>query len=371
MLSAMKFPSSYYQGRNALLEFPQWAMAWGKSFLFIGSKSALKAGQPKLEKAFEGLDCPVRFELCSGIPCKSEIDRLRAISDEMQPDVVCAMGGGSIMDVCRAIALNSGRNLIMIPTACASDAPCTYVSVFYSEDGTTIVGDQLFHKCPDMVYVDLDILANAPARLMISGMGDALATIYEATTCYKNGIPAGQGYRFTNTAMVLAQTAKDLILENGFMALQAAKAHLVTPAFEKVVEANTFLSGIGGLNTGCAGAHGIADILSSIPGGHDWMHGERVAVGLVAQLILEGYKEEEIAQVINFCQSVELPCTIAELGMDVESTAWAVAEKSVGDHFITNMNCDISPEAIHDALVTAVILAGYEEEDEHEHCCCH
>ncbi len=370
MLSAMKFPSGYFQGRDALLDFAAQAAPWGKSFLFIGSKSALKAARPKLEKSFIGVDGAIRFELCSGIPCKSEIDRLRAIAEEMDPDVVCAMGGGSVMDVCRAIALNMDKKLIMIPTACASDAPCTYVSVFYSEDGTTIVGDQLFHKCPDMVYVDLDVVANAPARLLVSGIGDALATYYEASTCLKNGVPAGQGYRFTHTAMALCRCAKDIVLENGFMALQAAQAHLITPAFEKIVEANTFLSGVGGLNTGCAGAHGLADILSSVPGGHAWMHGERVAVGLVAQLILEDYKEDEIAEVIGFCQSVGLPCSIADLGLDVESTAALVAEKSVGDHFITNMNCDISVGAIRDALLTAVILSSPVcEEAEHDHHC--
>ncbi len=36
---------------------------------------------------------------------------------------------------------------------------------------------------PNLVLVDTDIIANAPARLLVSGMGDALATYFEAKAC--------------------------------------------------------------------------------------------------------------------------------------------------------------------------------------------
>ena len=58
--------------------------------------------------------------------------------------------------------------MVMIPTAAASDAPCTFVSVLYSENGQEIVGDRIFHKCPDLVYVDTTIVAQAPVRLPVS-----------------------------------------------------------------------------------------------------------------------------------------------------------------------------------------------------------
>ena len=45
--------------------------------------------------------------------------------------------------------------------------------MLYSENGQEIVGDRIFHKCPDLVYVDTTIVAQAPVRLLVSGMGDA------------------------------------------------------------------------------------------------------------------------------------------------------------------------------------------------------
>ena len=249
--------------------------------------------------------------------------------------------------------------MVMIPTAAASDAPCTFVSVLYSENGQEIVGDRIFHKCPDLVYVDTTIVAQAPVRLLVSGMGDALATWYEMESC------AGSGHEMSNTAVALCRICRELILENGMLARLAAENHIVIPALERVIEANCFLSGIGGVNTGCSGAHGFGDYLSSLPGGHDYMHGERVMVGLVIQLILEGYQEQEIRRVIRFGRKVGLPVSVAELFEEpIEELAHRIGQDTYNDHFVCHMNCDHSAQAIEGAVRMAVALAKEMEQEE-------
>lgn len=352
MSGSMKFPAAYYQGKNALGEFAARTQCYGTSFLFVGSKSALKAAQPQLEASFAGTGASVSFELSSGVPCKSEIQRVAEVAEKSGAQVICAIGGGGVMDIVRWVAMDLGRAMVMIPTAAASDAPCTFVTVLYSEDGGGIVGDRIYHKCPDLVYVDTTVVAQAPVRLLVSGMGDALATWYEMESCVGGGMAA------TETAKALCRTCRTLILENGAMARQAAEAHVVTPALERVVEANCFLSGIGGVNTGCAGAHGFGDYLSSMPGGHDYMHGERVMVGLVIQLILEGYPEEEIRRVISFGQAVGLPVSVADLfDRPVEEVARQMGLDTCEDHFVVHMTCDHSAQAIEGAVRMAAVLA--------------
>lgn len=352
MSGSMKFPAAYYQGKNALEEFAVHTQCYGTSFLFVGSKSALKASQEKLTRSFSGTSARIHFELSSGVPCASEIGRVQGLAEESGAQVLCAVGGGGVMDIVRSVAMDLGRTMIMIPTAAASDAPCTFVTVLYSESGEQIVGDRIFHKCPDMVYVDTTVVSQAPVRLMVSGMGDALATWYEMESCVGGGMAA------TETAKALCRTCRELILENGVMARLAAETHVVTPALERVVEANCFLSGIGGVNTGCAGAHGFGDYLSTLPGGHDYMHGERVMVGLVIQLILEGYPEEEIRRVIRFGQTVGLPVCVADLfDRPVEEVARQIGLDTQEDHFVVHMNCDHSAQAIEGAVRMAVVLA--------------
>ena len=357
MISAIKFPASYFQGKNALLEFEQHTGCYGKSFLFIGSKSALNAAKPKLEASFAQSESRICFERTSGIPCRSEISRLKEFAAEADTEVICAVGGGGVMDIVRSIAMHLTKPMIMIPTSVASDAPCTYVSVIYSEDGTKIIGDEQFHKCPDLVFVDSSIVAEAPVRLVVSGMGDALATIYEAKSCFTNGIPAGGKYAITSTAMVLCNACRDIVMEHGYLAYLAAKNHVVTPSLEKIIEANCFLSGIGGLNTGCAGAHGFGDFISTLPGGHAYLHGERVAVGLIIQLVLEGYPRNEIEEIIRLALSIGLPVSLRDLGFeDLQRTAELIGQGAHEDHFIVHMNCDHSAEAIKGAALTAAAL---------------
>ena len=144
MSLSMKFPGAYFQGKDALEEFAEHTMCYGRSFLFVGSKSALRVSKEKLAHSFSGTDAQIQFELTSGVPCASEVQRVTKLAADSGAQVLCAIGGGGVMDIVRSAAMDLGRAMVMIPTAAASDAPCTFVSVLYSENGQEIVGDRIF-----------------------------------------------------------------------------------------------------------------------------------------------------------------------------------------------------------------------------------
>ena len=136
------------------------------------------------------------------------------------------------------------------------------------------------------------------------------------------------------------------------------ESHIVTPQLENVIEANCFLSGVGGANTGNSGAHGIGDYLGKLPMGHDFMHGERVYVGLMTQMIMEQYPEKEIIEMMRFGRKVGLPLSLADMHVcDVRETAYAVAEALQGDHFIVNLCCDTSVDIMAGAIIQASTMA--------------
>ena len=57
---------------------------------------------------------------------------------------------------------------------------CT--SVIYTDEG--VFEEYLFLPAnPNMVLMDTEIIAKSPVRLTVSGMGDALATYFEARAC--------------------------------------------------------------------------------------------------------------------------------------------------------------------------------------------
>ncbi len=61
-------------------------------------------------------------------------------------------------------------------------------------------------KNPDMVLVDTEIVSKAPLRYLVAGIGDAMATFYEARVCYNNPKARNMlGTRITATALALAE----------------------------------------------------------------------------------------------------------------------------------------------------------------------
>jgi glycerol dehydrogenase len=89
----------------------------------------------------------------------------------------------------------------------------------------------------------------------------------------------------------------------------------VTPALEKVIEANTLMSGLGFESAGLASAHSIHNGLTQLPGTHAYFHGEKVAFGVLAGLFLANRPAKMIDEVYDFCQSVGLPVKLAQIGI--------------------------------------------------------
>lgn len=353
-MKQMQFPGKFCVGNDILKKFASYASCYGEKFVFIGGTRAMQATGEELKKSFADSKAVCSFVSCGKLVTVSEIERITALPEIRDADVLCAVGGGSCMDITRTIANRNKKVLVMIPTTVASDAPCSFVSVFYSEDGNDVVGDEVFYKSPDLVLVDSKIIANAPARHIAAGMGDALATFYEATTCYNNA----NGNGITETAMMLGKLCREIILTHGLAAYRSVEKRIVTPQLEKVIEANCFLSGVGGANTGCSAGHGIGDYLCQIPGGHNYMHGERVYVGLMIQLILEQYPEEELLSLMQFGRRTGLPVCIGDLGVEnVAETAQLLAKGLQGDHFMVNLSCDYSENILAGAICYVQCLA--------------
>ena len=96
-------------------------------------------------------------------------------------------------------------------------------------------------------------------------------------------------------------------------------ARAPTPALERVVEANNLLSGLGFESGGLAVAHAVHNGITEIPGSHDYIHGEKVAFGLLTQLVLEGQPQTEINEILHYQKAVGLPITLAQVGVDANN----------------------------------------------------
>lgn len=356
MLRLMRAPSKYVQGKDALLEFYENTKDLGFSFLFICSRSGYKIGKPKIEKSFEGTNAKLIFEIFNGISSTGEIERMQNIVKENNIKVVGAIGGGSAIDTAKATAYYENLPVVIMPTVTATDAPCTGLSVIYNDDGSFL--KYIFYpKNPDAVIVDSSIIAKAPVKFLVAGMGDALGTYFEARACYKANSPSLENGGITKSAMALCKLCYETLLADGYKAKLAVEQGLLTPAVESIIEANTYLSGVGADNGGLAVSHSVYNGFTALEECESTMHGDLVAFGTIAQLIIENAPTEEITQVINFCVSVGLPVTLAQVGVkDVKRVKIAAEKACIEGETIHNMLGDVTPEELYDALLTADAL---------------
>lgn len=358
-MKLFRAPLKYVQGKGALFNFYQETKDLGTSFLFICSKSGYKHCKNKIEKSFEGSDCKLHFEIFGGISSNGEIEKMRNIVCEEKIEVIVGVGGGSAIDTAKATAHYEKRPVAIVPTICATDAPCTGLSVIYKDDGT--FDSYIFYpKNPEAVIVDSEIIANAPTKFLVAGMGDALGTYFEARACLRTDSPSLENGGIMLSSMALCELCYKTLLKCGYQAKLAAQRHIVTPALDAIIEANTYLSGVGADNGGLAVAHSVYNGFTALEECEETMHGSLVALGTIAQLLLENAPKEEIKEVMDFCFNVGLPVTLKEVGVtDAERVHIAAEKACVTGESIHNMAGDVTPDQLYDAIL-AVDLLGQE-----------
>ena len=159
-----------------------------------------------------------------------------------------------------------------------------------------------------------------------------------------------------------AELCFDTLMEEGVKAKLALEAGACTPAVEKIIEANTLLSGIGFESGGLAGAHAIHNGFTVLEECHSMYHGEKVAFGTIAQLVLENMPADELEDIIGFCIDVGLPVTLKELGVEevTKEKIMAVAVAACAENdTLHNMPFEVTPEKVCAAILAADAYGKY------------
>jgi glycerol dehydrogenase len=364
-LQAIIGPRKYVQGRGVLQTIGPQVADLGKDALVIADDNVWGLVGKKLERSFKGAKVRLVKEVFGGEASHPEIDRMAQAAKKAKAAVVVGVGGGKTLDAAKAVGHQIGGSWVTVPTVASTDAPTSALSVIYTDDG--IFQEYVFFpRNPDLVLVDTELCANAPYRYLVSGMGDALATWVEARATAEARKSTMAGGAPTMAALALARLCWDTLLSYGFLARHAAEQHVVTPALEKVVEANTLLSGVGFESGGLAAAHAIHNGLTALPQTHHYMHGEKVNFGTLTQFALEDRPTKEINEFVGFCMSVGLPTTLEDLDLGgvakAELMAVAKAATAPGET-IHNMPFSVTPQMVVDAMIAADSYArAYEQQ---------
>lgn len=315
MKTAIFFPGKYVQGNGLLAEAGPLIAKLGRRPLLCWGRRSREAVQTALLASLAQAGLEPTEALFNGECTQAEARRLADAATAARADVIVGIGGGKVLDAAKAAAAFNGLRLAVIPTIASNDAPTSACTVWYNDAGAA-VGFDLWPFNPDLVLVDTGVLARAPVRYFVAGMGDALATWPEAQAASRAGSASCAGGAPTLAAMALARLCFDTLAASALAARDDAARGAVTPAVEQVVEANVLLSGIGWESGGLACAHAVANALPAFPETHRCLHGEKVAFGLAAQLCLEPDRDEaERLRIVTLLAGLGLPVTFAQLGI--------------------------------------------------------
>ncbi len=356
-MSTTLFPGKYVQGYDALQRLGKEVAKMGKSAYVICDPFVY---ENLLSGFVDILQQDLDAEIISfGGECSDEeIQKLKKLATQQQAQVIVGIGGGKTLDTAKAVSHEMKKPVAIIPTLASTDAPCSALSVIYTEEGE-FKRYLVLDKNPDLVLIDTKVVVHAPARFLVSGMGDALATWFEAESCKKSYAANMSGDVGSLAAYALAEVCYHTLLDYGLEAKLACDAQVVTPALERIVEANTLLSGLGFESGGLAAAHAIHNGLTVLEQTHAYFHGEKVAFGTLVSLVLTGKDAEVIDRVYQFCTSVGLPTTLADIGLDGVSDAelMQVAQASTAEgETIHNEPCTVTADKVFAAIKVADAL---------------
>lgn len=320
-------PSEYILQEDALELLEQKLLERGlkKVLIVHGTKSwqAARAYWPTLsavnydEHTYRG-ECSIE-----------EIEELAGILYEHNYDGVIGVGGGKVLDLVKAVCDKTRVQAILVPTLASNCSPWTPLSVLYDQSGAFIRYD-VYPVCTSLVLIEPNILLQGPKEMFIAGIGDTLAKWYEADV---------QMAKLPNKPVPLqvsyytARQCKELILKHSEGAIQAIHEGVLNDDFIKIVETIIALGGmVGGFGDHygrIAGAHSIHNGLTVLDETHHVLHGEKVAYGILVQLIIEE-KKSEIDYLLPFYQRLGLPCSLKELGIQevTEIVVQKIAEKA-------------------------------------------
>ncbi len=320
------FPG-YTIGEDAYSNIPAVCAPFGRKAAIIGGKRALAAAEEKIRKAVEGSDIEITGTFWYGGEASVEnIEMLRPqVADA---DMIFAVGGGKAIDTCKVLAHDTHRPFFTFPTIASTCASCTSLGILYHPDGS--LREYSFSKVPPThIFIDPQIIADAPVKYLWAGMGDTMAKHFECTISSRGDVPAHSDAM----GIALSTMCAEPILRWGQQAMEDCKAHRVTKELTEVILGIIVSTGLVSnfvqvdYTTGLA--HAIYNGFTILPSTEEnhHLHGEVVAYGILAMLTIDKQLEER-DKVMHFNRSIGLPTKLSDIHAKQEDLT-AVAEKAL------------------------------------------
>ena len=299
-----------------------------KLFDRLGQRPLIVGGDRTLPQALPFLEAPLsELTVAQAVyqqDCSEEaIASLHQAAKDHSADVIIGVGGGKALDAAKLVAHQRQLPIVTVPTSAATCAGWTALSNVYSEAGAFLY-DVGLPKCPDAIVLDYDLVATAPQRTLVAGIGDAIAKWYEAS------VSSGQSsHTMVIGAVQQARVLRDILFQKSVSALENPGSEDWREVVDAAVLMAGVIGGMGGAQCRTVAAHAVHNGLTHVSktgltaseNSSSTLHGEKVAYGILVQLRLEeiglgsALAATARTQLLQFYHQIKLPTSLTDLGL--------------------------------------------------------
>ena len=345
-----KYYPDYSIGTDAYADIPMVCEKYGTKAVIIGGKRALAAAADLIKDAVRGSKINITgvFEY-GGEACREYIDELNSHQEVMDADMIFACGGGKAIDTCKVLSQESHRPFFTFPTIASTCASCTSLGIIYHPDGS--LREYSFQEKPaEWIFINTQVIANAPEKYLWAGIGDTMAKFYECTTSARGD----ELDHSTSMGVQISNLCAKPLVKYGVQALEECRNHTPGKALEEVIlgiiVSTGFVSNLVGidLNTGLAHAcyNGFTVCKSTEEHGH--LHGEIVAYCILILLKVD-HQEEEFEKIYQFSKNMGFPTKLADIHATLDDMD-AVITKALSGIDVRKWPYEVTPDMILDAV---------------------
>ena len=299
----MELPRLIVVGEKNINEFGQFLFSLNqpKKVSLISGVNVKKILKQKIEKSLK----EKRIKFVWHTSKDNQISSLNQIQKDVKKDhsdLVAGIGGGRSVDTAKMVSFNLDIPFVSLPTAASHDGMASpFVSV-KSDKPHSIVA-----TAPLGVFVDIDIIKKAPAKLLASGCGDLIANIIAVKDWQLGHKKTGEYYGMYSADLAL-MSAK-IVMENSRKYSQKGlDARVIV---EALISAGV-ASCIAGSSRPCSGAeHLFSHALDKLAPGKG-LHGEKCGIGSIMMAKLQG---QDWKKIIKTLKEVGAPTTARQIGL--------------------------------------------------------
>ena len=343
---------NYSIGVDCYKEIGYYSRYYGKKVVVIGGKTAMSKIKDALLEGIKDSKIEILdFIWYGGDSTYENGDLLISNETVKKADIIFGVGGGRACDTCKYVANELDKPLFTFPTVGSNCAAVTAISVMYHADGS--FKDYYYPKLAEHTFINTQIIVNSPYELLWAEIGDALSKECEA-------VFSSQNANLSHTPLMGVQLSKictEPLLCYGEEALSSCKKGQVSKAFEEVILDIIISTGlVSNMTTqipdyyyNSSLAHCVYYGATVTKEGHNHLHGEIVALGVLCLLTYEG-KIEQRNRVMEFNYRIGLPISFDDINIQEEEFDRMIEKAVTGTEWKYKPEC-VTKEGLKQCMI--------------------